>query len=92
MRLAVCAYSGPRAARGVVAQLAKNARHVRAAINRVGIPVFSSFMSVADVGRDDRWYPKNICVHYFGCKTLVQYGHIQKFASRRRESLDFAAE
>jgi hypothetical protein len=49
MRLAVGAYSGPRAVCGAVAQLAKNARHVTAAIKRMDIFVSSSFISVGRV-------------------------------------------
>jgi hypothetical protein len=40
MMLAVGAYSGPRAARGAVAQPAKNARHVAAVMRRVRMGIF----------------------------------------------------
>jgi hypothetical protein len=40
MRLAVGAYSGPRAVCGAVAQLAKNVRHVAAGMRRIQIGVF----------------------------------------------------
>jgi hypothetical protein len=47
--LAVGAYSGPRAACGAVAQLAKNARHVTAAIRRMDTFAFSSLINFGRV-------------------------------------------
>jgi len=47
--LAVGGYSGPRAVRGAVAQLAKNARHVTAAIRRMDTLAFSSLIKVGRV-------------------------------------------
>src|SRR6478672_8507656 len=52
MMLAVGAYSGPRAACGAVAQPAKNAKHVTAAIRRMDTIVSSGFISVGDVRRE----------------------------------------
>jgi hypothetical protein len=49
MRLAVGAYSGPRAVCGAVAQLANNATHVIPAIRRTDIFVSSGFISVGRV-------------------------------------------
>src|SRR3954464_5766183 len=47
MRLAVGAYSGPRAVCGAVAQLVNNAAYVIPAIRRMDIFVSSSFISAA---------------------------------------------
>jgi hypothetical protein len=49
--LAVGGYSGPRAV-GAVAQLAKNARHVTAAIKRRDTLAFSSLISAGHVRTD----------------------------------------
>jgi hypothetical protein len=49
MMLAVGAYSGPRAVCGAVAQPAKNARHVIAAIRRIDSFVSSGFISVREL-------------------------------------------
>ena len=49
MMLAVAGYSGPRAVWGAVAQLAKKARHVTAAIRRMDIFVSSGFISAGRV-------------------------------------------
>ena len=49
MILAVGAYSGPRAACGAVAQLAKKARHVTAAIRRMDTFAFSNLINVGRV-------------------------------------------
>jgi hypothetical protein len=43
--LAVGAYSGARAVRGAVAQLAKKAKHVTAAIKRIDSFAFSSLIN-----------------------------------------------
>lgn len=51
MMLAVGPYSGPRAICGAVAQLAKNATHVPAAIRRVVTLAFSSLINVGIFGR-----------------------------------------
>jgi len=50
MRLAVGAYSGPRAVRGAVAQLANNAIHVNPAIRRTD--AFVGFISVGEARRE----------------------------------------
>ena len=52
MMLAAGAYSGPRAVCGAVAQLAKNARDVTAAIKRRDTHAFSSLISVGHVQTD----------------------------------------
>jgi hypothetical protein len=53
MRLAVGAYSGPRAVCGAVAQLANNAAYVTVAIRRKDTFAFSSLMGIGVLdGRD----------------------------------------
>ena len=65
MRLAVGAYSGPRGVCGAVAQLAKNARHVTAAIRRMDTFAFSSLITSAVFKRLAMIAKKCLCAASF---------------------------
>jgi len=71
MMLAVGAYSGPRAVCGVVAQLARTAAHVTAAIRRMDTPAFSTLISVARIQAVGDHSQEVFCCSKFSYKTLV---------------------
>jgi len=73
MMLAVGAYSGPRAVWGAVAQLAKNARDIAAAMTHVPIDIVDClrFISSGDSFESFRYSVASLpCVHHFANKTL----------------------
>src|SRR6478672_11896100 len=87
MRLAVGAYSGPRTVCGAVAQLAKNARHVTAAITRTDIVLSSGFIIVGcvqTVGDDSQKFSTR---SRFSCETLGLCGNCREIRGHRSAPL-----
>src|SRR5262245_791498 len=102
MSPAVGAYSGPRATFGAVAQLARNARHVTAAIRRIDTFAFSSLINPRGVqaGRDDSqelFYAQQVSNKTLGLRLCRRQTHAFRLARLSTdqvvpESSDFAVE
>jgi hypothetical protein len=89
--LAVGAYSGPRPGFGAVAQLARNARHVIAAVRRIDNLALSGLINagrVQTVGDDSEEVFRAQQVSY---KTLG-LRRLPKFEPAHQESSDFLLE